>query len=126
MFKNSTLWRTILTQLSTSSYCNQCHKNNFQLIWFCAEKEPLILKPSAVIFFFSFSSSTYLGGLGTKRFCSSADLGNYCNYVKEFGDAMEYRSCYFTCTGDGCNSGVDFKANLVPVVIFVALLCLCQ
>lgn len=48
-------------------------------------------------FFFS-------GGIGTKRFCSSLDLGNYCNYVQQPGDQLEYRSCLFTCTGDGCNS----------------------
>ncbi|EEB11638.1 conserved hypothetical protein [Pediculus humanus corporis] len=44
------------------------------------------------------------GGLMTRRFCSSHYLGNYCNYVKQPGDKMEYRSCYFTCSGDGCNS----------------------
>ncbi|GJQ82573.1 hypothetical protein Trydic_g13025 [Trypoxylus dichotomus] len=43
------------------------------------------------------------GGIGTKRFCSSLDLGNYCNYVKQPGDALTYRTCIFTCSGDGCN-----------------------
>ncbi|KRT82586.1 hypothetical protein AMK59_3763, partial [Oryctes borbonicus] len=43
------------------------------------------------------------GGIGTKRFCSSLDLGNYCNYVKQPGDKLTYRTCVFTCTGDGCN-----------------------
>ncbi|XP_066993851.1 UPAR/Ly6 domain-containing protein bou [Anabrus simplex] len=46
----------------------------------------------------------YRGGLGTKRFCSPLDLGNYCNYIKQPGDELEYRSCVYTCSTDGCNS----------------------
>lgn len=49
--------------------------------------------------------SSLSGRIGTKRDCSSVDRGNYCNYVQLTGDQLEYRSCYFTCTGDGCNSG---------------------
>lgn len=47
----------------------------------------------------------FIGGIGAKRFCSSLDLGNYCNYVKQPGDELTYRTCVFTCTGDGCNPG---------------------
>ncbi|XP_030378424.1 uncharacterized protein LOC115627033 [Scaptodrosophila lebanonensis] len=43
------------------------------------------------------------GGIGAKRFCSSKDLGNYCDYVSNKGDRMEYRSCIYTCDTDGCN-----------------------
>lgn len=43
------------------------------------------------------------GGLGTKRYCSSHDLGDYCNYVKQPGDKLEYRTCVYTCNSDGCN-----------------------
>uniref|UniRef100_A0A023EGK6 Putative secreted protein n=1 Tax=Aedes albopictus TaxID=7160 RepID=A0A023EGK6_AEDAL len=43
------------------------------------------------------------GGIGAKRYCSSRDLGNYCNYVRNPGDQIEYRSCIFTCDTDGCN-----------------------
>ena len=43
------------------------------------------------------------GKLGTKRFCSSKDWGNYCEYVKRPGDIQEYRSCVFTCSGNACN-----------------------
>ncbi|XP_056641187.1 U-scoloptoxin(05)-Sm1a isoform X1 [Diorhabda sublineata] len=43
------------------------------------------------------------GGIGAKRFCSSLDLGNYCNYVKQPGDSLTYRTCVYTCTGEGCN-----------------------
>jgi len=39
-----------------------------------------------------------------KRYCSSHDLGNYCNYVKQPGDdKFEYRTCVYTCNSDGCN-----------------------
>ncbi|KAF7280836.1 hypothetical protein GWI33_005439 [Rhynchophorus ferrugineus] len=47
------------------------------------------------------------GGIGTKRYCSSLDLGNYCNYVKQPGDTLTYRSCVHTCTGDGCNAATS-------------------
>lgn len=53
----------------------------------------------------SFCKCQFLGGIGAKRFCSSLDLGNYCNYVKQPGDELTYRTCVFTCTGDGCNPG---------------------
>ncbi|XP_055920607.1 U-scoloptoxin(05)-Cw1a [Eupeodes corollae] len=51
------------------------------------------------------------GGIGAKRFCSSKDLGNYCNYVQNKGDGMEYRSCIFTCDTDGCNAASSLSVN---------------
>ncbi|CAH0552657.1 unnamed protein product [Brassicogethes aeneus] len=51
-------------------------------------------------------------GIGSKRFCSSIDLGNYCNYVKQPGDLITYRSCVFTCSSDGCNSSSNHIQNL--------------
>ncbi|GLV44190.1 boudin [Carabus blaptoides fortunei] len=54
------------------------------------------------------------GGIGTKRYCSPLDLGNYCDYVKQPGDKLEYRSCVYTCTGDGCNS----SSSLRPVTFW--------
>ncbi|XP_057658465.1 U-scoloptoxin(05)-Sm1a isoform X2 [Diorhabda carinulata] len=48
-------------------------------------------------------STSLDGGIGAKRFCSSLDLGNYCNYVKQPGDSLTYRTCVYTCTGEGCN-----------------------
>ncbi|XP_022210543.1 uncharacterized protein LOC111066334 [Drosophila obscura] len=47
------------------------------------------------------------GGVGAKRFCSSKDLGNYCEYVRNKGDRMDYRSCIYTCDSDGCNGAVS-------------------
>ena len=31
------------------------------------------------------------GKLGTKRFCSSRNWGNYCEYISRPGDIQEYR-----------------------------------
>lgn len=64
------------------------------------------------------------GGIGAKRFCSSKDLGNYCDYVKNKGDRMEYRSCIYTCSSDGCNTGtiVYQQHPIVSVLsVFVVL-----
>ncbi|XP_017779010.1 PREDICTED: uncharacterized protein LOC108564463 [Nicrophorus vespilloides] len=64
-------------------------------------------------------STGLAGGIGAKRFCSSLDLGNYCNYVKQPGDNLEfYRTCVFTCSGDGCNA----SSTLQSVPAFVLLL----
>lgn len=61
------------------------------------------------------------GGIGAKRFCSSKDLGNYCNYVQNKGDRMEYRSCIFTCDTDGCNHSNHISLNRT---VFGGFLCL--
>ncbi|XP_063702241.1 U-scoloptoxin(05)-Sm1a [Culicoides brevitarsis] len=63
------------------------------------------------------------GGIGAKRYCSSKDLGNYCDYVKNKGDGMEYRSCIFTCDTDGCNHSTSLKATLAAffLPLFVLL-----
>jgi len=45
------------------------------------------------------------GEIGTKRFCSSRNHGNMCEYIKRIGDEREYRSCVYTCNSDGCNPG---------------------
>ncbi|XP_055838595.1 U-scoloptoxin(05)-Sm1a [Episyrphus balteatus] len=68
----------------------------------------------------------YEGGIGAKRFCSSKDLGNYCDYVQNKGDVMEYRSCIFTCDTDGCNGATGLSVNkslglMLFVVIFIRI-----
>ncbi|KAG6444189.1 U-scoloptoxin(05)-Sm1a-like [Manduca sexta] len=64
----------------------------------------------------------YEGGIGTKRFCSSLDLGNYCNYVQQRGDKLEYRSCIYTCSTDGCNHSSIFTSSftLLIMALFVS------
>uniref|UniRef100_A0A4Q8K274 U20-Liphistoxin-Lsp1a_1 n=1 Tax=Liphistius sp. SGP-2016 TaxID=1905180 RepID=A0A4Q8K274_9ARAC len=49
------------------------------------------------------ATGMYEGEIGTKRFCSSRDHGNYCEYIRRPGDDREYRSCVYTCSRDGCN-----------------------
>ncbi|XP_075238318.1 glycosylphosphatidylinositol anchored membrane protein boudin isoform X2 [Lycorma delicatula] len=70
------------------------------------------------------TTGIYKGGLGTKRFCSSLDLGNYCNDIQQPGDELEYRSCVYTCSSDGCNDGVSLKANIVYVSVFSVVMLL--
>uniref|UniRef100_A0A1Q3FPR3 Putative conserved secreted protein n=1 Tax=Culex tarsalis TaxID=7177 RepID=A0A1Q3FPR3_CULTA len=60
------------------------------------------------------------GGIGAKRYCSSRDLGNYCNYVRNPGDQIEYRSCIYTCDTDGCN-GAQRATTLSAVALLVAV-----
>lgn len=60
------------------------------------------------------------GQLGTKRFCSARDWGNYCEWVRRPGDEREYRACVFTCWGDGCNSAPTHAPT--PTVMLLLLL----
>jgi len=65
------------------------------------------------------------GSLGTTRFCSSRDVGNYCEYIQRPGDSLEYRSCVYTCSSDGCNAAHSLTtapvlAALAPVVALTA------
>uniref|UniRef100_A0A2H1VCW4 SFRICE_012461 n=1 Tax=Spodoptera frugiperda TaxID=7108 RepID=A0A2H1VCW4_SPOFR len=60
------------------------------------------------------------GGISTKRFCSSLDLGNYCNYVKQPGDKLEYRTCIFTCGSDGCNAATSLSFSVLPLILLFA------
>ncbi|KAK9871355.1 hypothetical protein WA026_011621 [Henosepilachna vigintioctopunctata] len=61
------------------------------------------------------------GGIGAKRFCSSLDLGNYCNYVRQPGDLLTYRTCIYTCTGDGCNPSARSEPQLLLTLTVVTL-----
>ncbi|XP_025831156.1 uncharacterized protein LOC108741657 [Agrilus planipennis] len=69
---------------------------------------------------------TLEGGVGTKRFCSSLDLGNYCNYVKQPGDTLTYRTCVYTCTGDGCNPATTFKLSQTLLFLLLAFSFVCN
>lgn len=57
------------------------------------------------------------GGIGTKRFCSSLDLGNYCNYIRQPGDVLLYRSCVYTCDSDGCNGSGSIAISIVGLTL---------
>ena len=62
------------------------------------------------------------GKLGTKRFCSSRNWGNYCEYIKRPGDIQEYRSCVFTCSTHGCNGAGNPGSSWTLVLISLGLL----
>ncbi|KAK7791894.1 hypothetical protein R5R35_005159 [Gryllus longicercus] len=61
------------------------------------------------------------GGLGTKRFCSPLDLGNYCNYIQQPGDELEYRSCVYTCSTDGCNPASVSEPKFFLLFVTISL-----
>lgn len=61
------------------------------------------------------------GGIGAKRFCSSLDLGNYCNYVSQPGDLLNYRTCIYTCKGDGCNPATRPQSQFFIILGAIAL-----
>ncbi|XP_004924011.1 U-scoloptoxin(05)-Sm1a isoform X2 [Bombyx mori] len=62
------------------------------------------------------------GGISTKRFCSSLDLGNYCDYVRQRGDKLEYRTCIYTCSTDGCNSASNIGVSILFLFLGVFVL----
>ncbi|XP_061711150.1 U-scoloptoxin(05)-Sm1a isoform X3 [Cydia pomonella] len=65
----------------------------------------------------------HTGGISTKRYCSSLDLGNYCNYVQQPGDKLEYRTCIYTCSSDGCNAATGLAmSSAVTFLIVVHIL----
>ncbi|XP_068631312.1 UPAR/Ly6 domain-containing protein bou [Battus philenor] len=65
------------------------------------------------------------GGISTKRFCSSLDLGNYCNYVAQPGDKLEYRTCIYTCNSDGCNVATSIKVpSMFLLCILLSFICM--
>ncbi|XP_066937365.1 UPAR/Ly6 domain-containing protein bou isoform X1 [Macrobrachium rosenbergii] len=72
------------------------------------------------------TTGMFEGELGTKRFCSARDWGNYCEWVRRPGDEREYRACVFTCGMNSCNKGhrgVIFSEVLLifPVVFSVVV-----
>ena len=73
-------------------------------------------------------TGVYDGKLGTKRFCSSRDWGDYCEYIKRPGDIQEYRSCVYSCTEDACNSSTKISSanTLVAILSFIVAITLFQ
>ncbi|XP_041970828.1 uncharacterized protein LOC121727196 isoform X2 [Aricia agestis] len=65
-----------------------------------------------------------IGGISTKRYCSSLDLGNYCNYVQQPGDKLEYRTCIYTCSTDGCNSASAVRISTIFLILSFLFKCL--
>ncbi|XP_047528714.1 uncharacterized protein LOC125065245 [Vanessa atalanta] len=61
------------------------------------------------------------GGISTKRYCSSLDLGNYCNYVQQPGDKLEYRTCIHTCNTDGCNGASSVQSSAIFSLLVLSI-----
>lgn len=55
------------------------------------------------VFWLEITNFSFTGQIGTKRYCSSRDYGDYCDYIRRPGDERDYRSCVFTCSSDACN-----------------------
>ncbi|XP_014678977.1 PREDICTED: uncharacterized protein LOC106818818 [Priapulus caudatus] len=65
----------------------------------------------------------YGGQIGTRRFCSSRDMGSYCQYVKFVDDDRRHRACIYTCARDDCNGATYLRlSSLVVVTAFAAAL----
>ncbi|XP_023242166.1 uncharacterized protein LOC111640387 [Centruroides sculpturatus] len=67
------------------------------------------------------ATGMFEGEIGTKRFCSSRDHGDYCEYVQRPGDEREYRSCIYTCSTDGCNSAISWRLSLLLMLSAIIL-----
>ncbi|XP_063978308.1 uncharacterized protein Bou [Diachasmimorpha longicaudata] len=68
------------------------------------------------------TTGRYGGGIGTKRYCSSVHMGNFCDYVEHVGDSLEYRTCIYTCSSDGCNPGNRVTSSGISLITIVTLL----
>lgn len=117
-----------LIEAANSINCYQCkstdHVDPFQCGEYMTEDIDLEPTPCDKVYEAAYCikhTGRFEGGLGTKRFCSSKDLGNYCNYIKQPGDILEYRSCVYTCNTDGCNTSGSLKSvGFVIVLLTVA------
>ncbi|RWS08844.1 uncharacterized protein B4U79_00290 [Dinothrombium tinctorium] len=67
------------------------------------------------------TTGIFEGDRGTQRFCSSRDMGNYCEYVGRKGDDREYRSCIYTCSSNECNFSFRIKA-FHCLLLFIVIL----
>ncbi|XP_035221397.1 U-scoloptoxin(05)-Er1a-like [Stegodyphus dumicola] len=92
----------------------ECFQCNSTYTLDCLEKfiQPNFLKsqPCSDVFEARYCIKTtgiYQSEVGTQRFCSSRDLGNYCESIHHEGDNREYRSCVYTCSTDACNAAVS-------------------
>ena len=57
-------------------------------------------------------TGVYDGKLGTKRFCSSKDWGNYCEYIERPGGEFEFITAYYFCVSHSTRSWTVFDKIL--------------
>ncbi|XP_021914326.1 uncharacterized protein LOC110827199 isoform X1 [Zootermopsis nevadensis] len=119
---------SVLFNTASGINCYQCvstsHDDPFQCNEFLGSDVDLEPKSCDAVFGAQYCikhTGRFEGGLGTKRFCSSLDLGNYCNYIRQPGDQLEYRSCVFTCSSDGCNLAESKRPHFLVTLLSVVL-----
>ncbi|XP_026296191.1 uncharacterized protein LOC725645 isoform X2 [Apis mellifera] len=107
-----------------SLQCYQCISTNnshpFQCNEFLSSDIDIKPEPCDAVFEAQYCvkhTGRFEGGIGTKRFCSALDLGNYCDYVNQQGDKLTYRTCIYTCAGDGCNPATMLKPSISWMVL---------
>ena len=66
--------------------------------------------------------SVYGKEIGTKRFCSSKDYGNYCEYTKIPGADYEYRTCVYTCSNNQCNTASEAKRTSHFILLIISFI----
>ncbi|XP_076174724.1 glycosylphosphatidylinositol anchored membrane protein boudin isoform X1 [Ptiloglossa arizonensis] len=130
--KGHALFAVLLLFVETvhSLECYQCISTNnshpFQCNEFLSSDIDIEPQPCDDVFDAQYCvkhTGRFEGGIGTKRFCSALDLGNYCHYVTQQGDKLTYRTCIYTCTGDGCNPATSFKPTIawtIPIGLLIA------
>ncbi|XP_043274353.1 U-scoloptoxin(05)-Sm1a isoform X1 [Venturia canescens] len=120
---------TLFVVPAAGIYCYQCVSTNNEYPFQCNEfltsdidMEPKSCDAVHGAKFCVKHVGRFEDGVGTKRFCSSADLGNYCQTVQQVGDERPYRTCLYTCNTDGCNPGSMPKPNSITTAISLTLL----
>ncbi|KAL3280282.1 hypothetical protein HHI36_017775 [Cryptolaemus montrouzieri] len=121
------IFLTIYVGLFTTSFaikCYQCSGSDPQKPFQCNEwlSDDIDIEPESCEHVYGAKYCVkHVGrfeeGIGAKRYCSSLDLGNYCNYVRQPGDLLTYRTCVYTCTGDGCNSAYTTKSQYTVILV---------
>lgn len=119
----------LFTDSANGLRCYQCTSTNnshpFQCNEFLSSDVDIEPQPCDAVFGAQYCvkhTGRFEGGIGTKRFCSALDMGNYCDYVNQQGDKLTYRTCIFTCSGDGCNPAANVKptiAWITPIVLLI-------
>ncbi|XP_014252827.1 uncharacterized protein LOC106668505 isoform X1 [Cimex lectularius] len=112
-----------------SILCYQCNStdtiNPYQCTEFLEDDIDIEPKPCDEVFGAAYCikhTGRFEGGFGTRRYCSSVDLGNYCDTISQIGDQRKYRSCKYTCSTDGCNSSVKTTGNIALTAVLSAII----
>ncbi|XP_014470286.1 PREDICTED: uncharacterized protein LOC106742134 isoform X1 [Dinoponera quadriceps] len=119
----------LLIETGHSIRCYQCNSTSNEYPFQCNEvlSSDVDLQPEACDDVYGAQycvkhTGRFEGGIGTKRFCSAVHMGNYCDYVKQPGDKLTYRTCVFTCSGDGCNLATSVMSTKSTWIASVGLL----